>query len=356
MINHSSPPVFDGHNDLLFRLHHQQIAIEDVVSGLASGHLDLPRAKAAGFAGGFFALWVPSTRTGSAAEDSDDALMADIRYNVPLPGMVTWEEAIRVVVEEVAIFRKLAGCGVLTPCTSVAEIEAAMTGETLAAVLHMEGAEAIDPEFAALEVLYAAGLRSLGPVWSRPTIFGHGVPFRFPSTGDIGPGLTDLGKALVRECNRLKIMLDVSHLNEKGFDDVAAVTDAPIVATHSNAHALSSHARNLTDRQLAVIAESDGMVGLNFATAFLRADGRMAPNMSIAVMIRHLDHLISVLGEDRVGLGSDFDGAIVADGIADVTGLIALRQAMRDHGFGEPLIAKLCNGNWMRVLRRTWGE
>jgi len=220
--------------------------------------------------------------------------------------------------------------------------------------MHLEGAEAIDPDFSTLEVLYAAGLRSLGPVWSRPTIFGHGVPFRFPSTGDTGPGLTEAGKELVRQCNRLKIMLDVSHLNEKGFNDLAALTDAPIIATHSNAHVISPHARNLTDRQLAMIAESDGMVGLNFATAFLRPDGRMAPDMPIEIMLRHLDHLMEKVGEDRVGFGSDFDGAIVPQAIGDVAGLPVLRHEMRAHGYDEALLTKLCHGNWFRVLRKTW--
>ena len=124
---------------------------------------------------------------------------------------------------------------------------------SLAAVLHIEGAEAIDPELDALEVLHAAGLRSLGPVWSRPNLFGHGVPFRFPSSPDTGPGLTDAGKALVRACNELRLMLDLSHLNEAGFWDVAALSQAPLVASHSNAHALCPCSRNLTDKQLDAI-------------------------------------------------------------------------------------------------------
>ena len=125
----------------------------------------------------------------------------------------------------------------------------------LAAVLHIEGAEAIDANFELLDVLYAAGLRSLGPVWSRPNAFGHGVPFRCPSSPDTGPGLTDLGKALIGACNRLRILIDLSHLNERGFWDVAAISNAPLVATHSNAHAISPHSRNLTDRQLAAIRQ-----------------------------------------------------------------------------------------------------
>ena len=114
-----------------------------------------------------------------------------------------------------------------------------MVRDRIAAVMHMEGAEAIGPDLDALHVLHAAGLRSLGPVWSRPTIFGHGVPFRYPGDPDTGPGLTPLGRDLVRACDELRILVDLSHLNAKGFDDVAALSTAPLVATHSNAHAVT---------------------------------------------------------------------------------------------------------------------
>jgi membrane dipeptidase len=116
------------------------------------------------------------------------------------------------------------------------ELRACLKNGVLAAVIHFEGAEAIDPRLDALEFFYAAGLRSLGPVWSRPNDFGEGVPYLFPHSPDTGPGLTDLGKKLVPSCNRLGIVVDVSHINERGFWDIAALTDAPLVATHSNAH------------------------------------------------------------------------------------------------------------------------
>jgi membrane dipeptidase len=199
------------------------------------------------------------------------------------------------------------------------------------------------------------GLRSLGPVWSRPTAFGHGVPFRFPGNPDSGPGLTDAGRALVKACNDLKIMLDLSHLNEAGFNDVAKLSDAPLVATHSNAHAITPSTRNLADRQLAMIKDSGGMVGLNFATVFLRPDGRKSPDMTLEPMLRHLDHLITHLGENHVGLGSDFDGATVPNPIKDVAGLPALVQAMRGHGYDDGLMRKLAYENWFAVLQRTWG-
>jgi membrane dipeptidase len=166
--------------------------------------------------------------------------------------------------------------------------------------------------------------------------------------------LTDAGKELVRACNRLGILIDVSHLNERGFWDVAATSDAPIVATHSNAHAISPHSRNLTDKQLAAIAESGGMVGVNFAVAFLRPDGRRDVDTPIDLVIDHLAHILDHVGEDQVGFGSDFDGTDIPAEIGHVGNLQKLVAAMRARGFDEPLIEKICFRNWLRVLRRTW--
>jgi membrane dipeptidase len=220
--------------------------------------------------------------------------------------------------------------------------------------MHMEGAEAVGPDLDTLHAFHAMGLRSLGPVWSRPNAFGHGVPFRFPGGPDTGPGLTPAGRDLVRECDRLRMVIDLSHLNAAGFDDVAAISRAPLVASHSNAHAVCPSTRNLTDRQLAIIAERGGLVGLNFATVFLRPDGRRAADCGWDPLLRHLDHLIDRLGEDHVGLGSDFDGATVPDVIGDVTGLPALQAAFRAHGLDEPQLRKLCHGNWLALLERVW--
>jgi len=352
MSRHASPPIFDGHNDLLLKLYRGEFSVEDVVRGHDRGHIDLPRARTGGFAGGFFAVYVPSP---GEAEDADEAMRRS-RYDLALPPRIPFEDAISVALGEIALLHRLEKAGAVTICRDATQLRAAIASERMAAVLHMEGAEAIDPDFHALEVFYQAGLRSLGPVWSRPTLFGHGVPFRYPSTGDTGAGLTDLGKELVKACNALGIMLDVSHLNEAGFRDLAQISDAPIVATHSNAHAICTHARNLTDPQLEQIRESDGMVGVNFAAAFLRPDGRMDPDVGLDVMLRHLDHLIDKLGEDRVGFGSDFDGATVPEAIGDCAGLTTLRRAMRDHGYDEALLEKLCHGNWVRVLEKTWGD
>lgn len=347
------PAVFDGHNDVLLKLYRAGGlgAAESFVSG-REGHIDRDRATKGGFGGGFFAVFVPSP---SDLDFKFEQMTRD-SYDLPLPEPIEWEDALPVALAQAAILFRLEEIGALKVCRSAADLRDCLDTGKLAAIFHIEGAEAIDPDLHTLDVLHRAGLRSIGPVWSRPTIFGEGVPFRYPSTGDIGGGLTDHGLRLVRRCNALRIMIDLSHLSEAGFWDVARHSDAPLVATHSNAHAICPHARNLTDDQLAAIRESDGMVGLNFAVAFLRADGKMLDDVPLEQMLRHLDHLITHLGEDRVGLGSDFDGAVVPAEIGSAAGLPALRQAMARHGYDQELMTKLCHGNWLRVLEKTWGH
>ena len=341
-------PIFDGHNDALLRLWKSGAnPLQSFVAG-GSGHIDLPKARKGGLIGGFFAIFVP----GSLKFDLT-ALQSE-SYDIPLPGELNEAEALKAVMEQAAILLALEAEGALRICKNLADIRTAMADGILAAVLHMEGAEAIGPDLAALEVLHAAGLRSIGPVWSRETIFGTGVPFRYPSDGDIGPGLTDDGKRLVRRVADLKMVLDLSHLNEKGFWDVADM-GVPLVATHSNAHALTPLSRNLTDRQLAAIGESGGLVGLNYATAFLRPDGQMRSEGALEWMPRHLAHMVGIAGEDHVALGSDFDGGVMPREIGDAGGLDALRDAMTSAGFTDDLIEKICWRNWLSALERIWG-
>jgi membrane dipeptidase len=236
------------------------------------------------------------------------------------------------------------------------ELVRCLQEDILAAILHFEGAEAIDPHLDALEVFYQAGLRSLGIVWSRPNAFAHGVPFRFPHSPDTGPGLTEAGRELVRACNRLGILLDLSHLNEQGFWDVARLSDAPLVATHSNVHALTPSTRNLTDKQLDAIRESEGIVGLNFAVYDLREDAHRNPDTPLAILVRHLDYLVEHLGINCVGLGTDFDGTMIPREIGDVTGLPKLIAALREHGYDDVALRKIAYENWLRVLQKTWKE
>lgn len=350
-MQHSQPFVFDGHNDVLSRMLSQSPpnSAEVFESGW-DGHIDIPKAKAGGMGAGFFAVYISSGGDGPNILE----LMQGHGYDLPLPAPLQVSDANPVAWQQIDILRTFEKHRLVRICTSVSQINESIEDGVMAAVLHMEGAEAIGPDLAELDAFHAAGLRSLGPVWSRPTIFAEGVPFRFPSTPDIGRGLTDAGHSLVRRCNQLGIMLDVSHLNEAGFWDLASTTDAPIVATHSNVHAICPHSRNLTDKQLEAIAESGGVVGLNYATAMLRTDGRMVADTPVAEMIRHLEHMLGFLGENGVALGSDFDGAMVPEAIGDASGLGVLRSAMQEAEFGTELIEKICHRNWLDVLARTW--
>jgi membrane dipeptidase len=321
--------IIDGHNDLV--LHRWR--------GEGTAHMDLDAAREAGFAGGFFALYVPSPSPPDPTA---------IPYAVPLPEPLDHEDAARIAEE---LFDTLCELPV-----GRAETVADFREGEVTAIVHLEGAEPIAPDLSNLEEWRARGLRSIGLVWSRPNAFAEGVPFRFPASPDTGPGLTAAGRELVAACNRLGILVDLSHLNEAGFWDVAAISDAPLVATHSNAHALCPSSRNLTDRQLDAVRDSRGIVGVNFAVTFLREDGDENRDTPIEEIVRHIDYLAERMGIEHVAFGSDFDGAVVPDAVGGVAGFPLIVDALAAAGYGDESIAKITHENWLRVLGETWGR
>ena len=343
--------IFDGHNDAVQHLCEYRTGGRDFLVRSDDGHLDLPRAREGRLIGGLFAMFAKPERppegdltlTGSGYEvrlaDPLDPAYARARIDAQL-------DALNQVVKRAD--------GRIRWARSVDEIESGQRDGAFLMVLHMEGAEAIGPDLDNLERLYAAGLRSLGLVWSRPNIFGHGVPFAYPRSPDTGPGLTAAGKELVRACNRLGIMIDVSHLNERGFWDVAALSNAPLVATHACAHAICPSTRNLTDRQLDTIRASGGVVGFNFCVNDVRPDARLDADTPLDTVVDHLHYLVDRLGGDCVALGSDFDGAVMPRPIKDVSGLQHLVVALRARGFDDATLRKLCMENWLRVCRLSW--
>jgi membrane dipeptidase len=347
-------PVFDGHNDVLLRLWRNARAgsdpVEEFTDGTAKGHIDLPRARAGGLVGGLCAIYIPAGELVLKEPDANG------RYATPLSPPLERAPSLDIALQMAAIALRLERAGAWKLCRTGSDISDAMAEGRFAAVLHMEGCEAIGADLSELEVFYAAGLRSLGPVWSRNNIFGHGVPFSYPMRPDTGPGLTEAGRALVKECNRLGVLIDLSHITEKGFWDVAKLSDQPLIASHSNVHAITPVARNLTDKQLDAIRESKGLVGLNFAVTMLRADGRDKADTPISDMIRHIDHLVHRLGIDGVAIGSDFDGALIPQAIGSAAGLQNLVAGLEDAGYGGLELAKICRENWFRVLHSAWHE
>ena len=338
-------PVFDGHNDVLTRSDEAGF-----VEGRAEGHLDLPRMRAGGLRGGIFAVFTPSRRARKKPLRRTDGVL-----EFELAPTVSQSRAAAHATAAAGRLMALEREGQVRVGRVIADVDGAISENgPPVAVLHLEGAEAIDPSLEALDFWYSAGLRSLGPVWSRPNAFGHGAQFVSPSSPDIGPGLTAAGQALVHRCAELGVLVDVSHLNEAGFWDVAAIDAGPLVASHSAAHALCAASRNLTDMQLDAIGSSGGLVGVVFASAFLRSDFADDLDTPLNLIVEHARYVADRIGVEHVALGSDFDGATLA--LRDASQIPALLDAFADSGFTADELAGIAWKNWRRVLAAWWSE
>jgi membrane dipeptidase len=338
-------PIFDGHHDALTRPDNARL-----VDGRDGGHIDFARAREGGLVASIWAIF-----------SEGDGVVMDFEaqpgggYDIPMGEELGHAQAAAEAGAAAGRLVALERAGHLRIARTAADLDAAaQDGGLPAAVMHLEGAEAIDEGLEALDFWYAAGLRSLGPVWSRPTRFGDGVAFRFPSTPDTGAGLTPAGVALVAKCNDLGIMVDVSHLTTRGFWDVAKTTNKPIVASHCGAHALAHASRNLTDDQLDEVGRSGGLVGIPYIVDFLRADGKMDRSTPLSTIVAHVRHVADRIGVEHVGFGSDFDGGDIPDALGDVAGMPRLLDALSDDGFTSDEIAAIAWGNWRRVLGETW--
>jgi membrane dipeptidase len=339
--------IFDGHNDSLTKPDHDRF-----VGGREEGHLDIPRMAEAGMRGGIFAVFIRSLETA----DWRPALSKRPGGAGPAPELAH-EPAAALATEAAGRLFAMERAGAMRVAREIADVDAAAESGPPAAVLHLEGAEPIDAGLEALALWYAAGLRSLGPVWSRPNAFGTGVRFRYPSTPDIGPGLTDAGKALVRRCAELGIVFDLAHMNEAGFWDAAELEAAPLVVSHAATHAICPNSRNLTDAQIDAVGATGGLVGIVFAPAFLRPDGKnQTEGTPLDLIVRHARHVADRIGVEHVALGSDFDGTEVPDALGDVTGLPALLDEFAAHGFTAAEIDQIAWSNWRRTLARCWNE
>jgi len=340
-------PVFDGHNDALTCPDHARLA-----SGRDGGHLDLPRMRAGGVRGGMFAVFVESKRAvREPVANTPGAFYEPPAARVPYP------RAAAVSAAASGRLFALEREGALRIARDASDLDAARVGEgPPVAVLHFEGAEAIDAGLESLETWYAAGLRSLGPVWSRPNRFAHGVPFAFPSSPDTGPGLSADGRRLVRRCAELGIAIDLAHMNEAGFWDVAALDAGPLIVSHTGAHALAANSRNLTDRQIDAVGKSGGLIGIVFSCYFLRADYANDPEGTpLSLIAAHVRHVAGRIGTAHVAFGSDFDGTTIPAALGDVAGMPRLLAALADSGFSDAEIRAIAWDNWARVLGAWWG-
>lgn len=324
---HDSLVVIDGHCDSLLDLIGESYGDKraeprDFLRRSALGHMDLPRLLEAGVTCQTFALFADDYVVDRATEHSHrliDALEAT-----------------------------LARTDRMVPAFSAEDIRSAKRSGAVAALLSMEGGEAIGETLDGLRSFYGRGVRMLGLTWNRRNAIARGVGV------EGNDGLSPFGRDVVAEMEKLGMIVDVSHLSDQALDEVLAIARRPLVASHSNSRALCPHKRNLTDRQAERIAATGGLIGLCFAGVFIDPE---PAEVSFDRLMEHLDHLLSVVGPRHVGLGSDFDGFTAPYGIAvgSCVELPRITEHLVAAGWNDEDIGAVMGGNWLRVIQDVVG-
>ncbi|MDF2988872.1 MAG: peptidase renal dipeptidase [Eubacterium sp.] len=231
----------------------------------------------------------------------------------------------------------------ITLCRNYNDIIDACESGKIGAVLTIEGGEALEGSLSALRMLYELGVRGVTLTWNFRNQIADGV-----ADGTSGGGLTPFGREVIAEMNRLGMLVDVSHISEKGFWDIINLAAAPIIASHSNAKKLCSHSRNLTDEQLLALKKNGGVTGLNLYPFFLNNEGKATMKDALA----HIEHIVGLTGEDTLGLGSDFDGIeCTPEGLEGVQCYSALLNEMLKLNYSDVLVRKIAGENFLRVIK-----
>jgi membrane dipeptidase len=213
----------------------------------------------------------------------------------------------------------------------------------IAAVLTVEGGEALEGELAVLRMLFRLGIRSVGLTWNQRNEIADGVGER-----QTGGGLTRFGKKVIKEMNNLGMIIDLAHIAEKGFFDVLTLSNSPVIVSHANSRKICNHHRNLTDEQLRALRENGGVVGLTLYPDFIH---EKTPNLEM--LLNHFEHIAEVTGIDHLGIGTDFDGmeGKILEGLNDVSSLHLLVEGLRSRGFKERDLNKILFENYLRVIK-----
>lgn len=235
--------------------------------------------------------------------------------------------------------------------TNYDEVMSTVKDGKIAAIISVEGGEPLEGDIGALRMIHRLGVRSLTLTHFPRNELGDG------SGADSGSHLTDFGRQVVEEMNRLDMLVDISHLNETGFWDVIEVTKDPIIATHSNCKALCNHHRNLTDDQIVALADNGGVLNLNFCAGFIKDsvgfDPETVKKVTIEDWLDHLDHAVGLVGADHVGIGSDLDGGCGFPGLDDITKIPELTRGMVSAGYSDKNIEKILGTNNLRILKQV---
>jgi membrane dipeptidase len=363
--------VIDTHNDMPSRI------LEDGYDpdvrhspgfGPKEGHTDLPRLVESGLTAEFMSAWVDAPYAATPGASFARAMQH-------ITTIHAWVDRH----PDRLLF-----------ATTAADVRRAKREGKVAIFIGVEGGHAIESSLDRLRELHARGARYLTLTWN------NGLPWAGSSIGEAGTrkgGLTDFGRDVVREMNRLGMLVDLSHVSDSTFYDAIAVSSVPVIASHSSARALSDFPRNLSDDQLRAIARNGGVVNVNFYSRFLDSEYRARaeaveariaterralhsgpdsaaaaaalsarrstllaalPQTPFNTLIDHIDHIARVAGIDHVGIGSDFDGvSALPSGMEDVTRLPRIAQALLDRGYSEQDVKKILGGNMLRVMERV---
>jgi len=232
----------------------------------------------------------------------------------------------------------------MSVCVNADDIEKAVSKGKVAAILSVEGGEALNGELSVLRQLYRLGVRSMLLTWNFRNLLADGAGEKY------GGGLSEFGRQVVAEMNKLGMIVDVSHLSEASFHDVLELTTAPVIASHSNARAVCDNIRNLDNSQLIKIKKNGGVVGINFYPYFLNNTTKA----SIDDVIRHIEHICSITGEDHIGIGSDFDGIeCTPEGLEGPQHIYSLFERLSRLNYSSTFIEKFAGLNFKRVILKV---
>jgi membrane dipeptidase len=333
----------------------------------ATGSIDIPRMREGGLGAIFFSIWMPGTVTGPRAVKDALTQIDAVR------------EQVRLHPQDLAL------------ATTAEEVQRAHTAGKIAVLMGVEGGHMIASDLAVLRTFYALGVTYM--------TLTHSVNDEWADSSTDKPvhnGLTDFGKQVVREMNRLGMMVDISHVSDKTFYDVLAISTAPPIASHSSCRALCDSPRNMTDDMIRALAAKGGVIQINYNTGFLSQEYREAekadpslqkgveaesekrcghdegcqiaemekltralvsagklPRVEWTRIIDHIDHAVKLVGADHVGLGSDFDGANMPYGMEDASHLPQITAALRARGYSDADIRKILGGNTLRLMERV---
>jgi membrane dipeptidase len=350
----------DSHIDTIQRV---LIGHVDLAQRLPAGHVDFPKLREGGMKAPFFALWVPVYYQGAEA----------VRRTLEL------RDAMQSVLDAHPDQIELA--------TNAAAIERVVKSHKIAAFLTLEGGHQIDDDLAVLRMYYRMGIRAMTLTHFRNNNWAD-------SSTDTPKhnGLTDFGKQVVREMNRLGMLVDISHVSDKTFYDAIAISSKPVILSHSSCRAISDIPRNVTDDMLRAVAKNGGVIGINFGEGFINEKDAAALRASISQLSQmpnltgkalddyaakdfeaefahrlkvvatvedvaaQVDHAVKIAGIDHVGIGSDFDGIQgPPNGLDDISKMPALVNTLLKRGYSEPDIKKILGGNYLRVIRIVTG-